>query len=497
MNTTVRNVVIVGGGTSGWISAALLMKILGKAVSVTVVESDDIGTIGVGEATIPPILSLNKALALDERTFMRQTRATIKLGIQFENWGHPGNAYMHAFGTIGKDFPFCPFQHFWFRARATGLGGDLWDYSLNLQAAHQGKFGFVKQQQDVPALAYAYHFDAGLYAQYLRGESERMGARRIEGMIRSVNLHPETGDVVSLALADGQVIAGDLFVDCSGFRGLLIQEALDTGYEDWSHWLPCDRAAAVPSESYPRTVPYTRSIAHEAGWQWNIPLQHRNGNGMVFCSQAWSDDEAISRLLGNLGSKALAEPRVLRFRTGRRLRQWNRNVVSIGLSSGFLEPLESTSIHLIQSGVVRLIKHFPFRGIKQAEVDEYNRQSRIEFEQVRDFIICHYKLNTREDSDFWKQCSRMDIPDSLARKIELFRETGKIYREQEELFSEVAWLQILVGQGVMPRDFHPLASVLTDATLAEMLDNVRTVVQKPLPHLASHDDFLKQYCGAQ
>ncbi len=297
---------------------------------------------------------------------MRRTQATIKLGIQFENWGHAGNAYMHAFGTIGKDFPFCPFQHFWFRDRAAGGNSSLWDYSLNLQAAHQGRFGFVQQQQDMPALAYAYHFDAGLYAQYLREESERMGAKRIEGTIRKVNLHPETGHVVSVELADGQVIAGDLFVDCSGFRGLLIQEALNTGYEDWTHWLPCDRAAAVPSESYPQTVPYTRSIAHEAGWQWNIPLQHRNGNGMVYCSQHWSDDEAAERLLANLGSKALAEPRCLRFKTGRRLRQWNRNVVSIGLSSGFLEPLESTSIHLIQSGVVRLIKHFPFRGIKQA-----------------------------------------------------------------------------------------------------------------------------------
>ena len=494
MNPTVRNVVIVGGGTSGWISAALLMKILGKAVSVTLVESDDIGTIGVGEATIPPILSLNKALALDERDFMRRSKATIKLGIQFENWGHPDNVYMHAFGTIGKDFPFCPFQHFWFRARETGGGGDLWDYSLNLQAARRGTFGFVQQQQDVPALAYAYHFDAGLYAQYLRGESERMGAKRIEGTICRVNLDPESGHVTSVDLADGRSIAGDLFIDCSGFRGLLIQEALNTGYEDWSHWLPCDRAVAVPSERDERTTPYTRSIAHGAGWQWKIPLQHRNGNGMVYCSQEWSDDEAAERLLANLGTKQLAEPRVLRFKTGRRLRQWHGNVVSIGLASGFLEPLESTSIHLIQSGVVRLIKHFPFRGIKPAEVDEYNRQSRLEFEQVRDFIICHYHLN-RRDEDFWRQCRRMPIPDSLARKLQLFRATGKIYREQEELFSEVAWLQVLVGQGIVPTDYHPLAGVLPEASLQEMLVNVRTVVQKPLPHLAPHDDFLRQYCA--
>jgi tryptophan halogenase len=322
-----------------------------------------------------------------------------------------------------------------------------------------------------------------------------MGAKRIEGTICRVNLHPESGHVTSVDLADGQSIAGDLFIDCSGFRGLLIQEALNTGYEDWSHWLPCDRAVAVPSECDERTAPYTRSIAHGAGWQWKIPLQHRNGNGMVYCSQAWSDDEAAGRLLANLGTKQLAEPRVLRFKTGRRLRQWHGNVVSIGLASGFLEPLESTSIHLIQSGVVRLIKHFPFRGIKPAEVDEYNRQSRLEFEQVRDFIICHYHLN-RRDEDFWQQCRRMPIPDSLARKLQLFRATGKIYREQEELFSEVAWLQMLVGQGIVPADYHPLAGVLSEASLQEMLANVRTVVQKPLPHLAPHDDFLRQYCAA-
>jgi tryptophan halogenase len=496
MDPAIKNVVVVGGGTSGWISAALLVKVLGKAIRITLVESDDIGTIGVGEATIPPILSLNKALGLDEADFMRKTQATIKLGIQFENWGAQGNAYMHAFGTIGKDFPFCPFQHFWFRARQAGLGGDLWDYSLNLQAAHQGKFAFVQQQQDMPALTYAYHFDAGLYARYLRVESERMGVTRIEGMIEEVVLHPETGHVRSLRLKDGQSIAGDLFIDCSGFRGLLIQEALNTGYEDWSHWLPADRAVAMPSESWQRKVPYTRSIAHDSGWQWNIPLQHRNGNGLVYASSHYSDDQAAALLAGNLGSKALAEPRLLKFRTGRRLQQWNRNVVSIGLASGFLEPLESTSIHLIQSGVTRLLKHFPHRGIKAREVGEYNRQSRVEFEQVRDFIICHYHVNSRTDSDFWQECRRMSIPDTLENKLRLFRETGKIYREQDELFSEVAWLQVLVGQGVMPDDYHPLAAVLPDASLVEMLDNVKTVVQKPLAHLPTHEDFLQRYCAA-
>jgi len=497
MESLIRNVVVVGGGTAGWISAALLIKILGKAVTVTLVESDDIGTVGVGEATIPPILSLNKALGLDEPDFMRQTRATIKLGIQFENWGRIGDAYMHAFGTIGKDFPYCPFQHFWFRARQDGLGGDLWDYSLNYQAAKQGRFAFVKQQQDMPALAYAYHFDADLYARYLRGWCERKGVTRVEGMIGEVRLHPESGFVESLRLKDGREIAGDFFIDCSGFRGLLIQDALNTGYEDWTHWLPCDRAVAVPSESFERAIPYTRSIAHDAGWQWNIPLQHRNGNGLVYSSCHYSDDEAASRLLANLGTKPVGDPRLIRFRAGRRVKQWNGNVVAIGLASGFLEPLESTSIHLIQSAVSRLIKHFPHEGIKDIEVAEFNRQSRIEIEQIRDFIIGHYHLNQRGDSDFWRQCQHMDVPDSLAHKVRLFRETGKVYREQDELFSEVAWLQVLIGQGVVPQDFHPLAGVLPESSLVEMLANVKTVVQKPLPHLPTHDEFLRQYCAAE
>jgi len=496
MGPVIRNVVVVGGGTSGWISAALLAKVLGKAVDITLVESDDIGTIGVGEATIPPILTLNKVLGLDEADFMRRTQATIKLGIQFEGWGSVGNVYMHAFGTLGKDFAFCPFQHFWLRALRAGLSHDLWEYSLNLQAARQGKFAFVKQQQDMPALTYAYHFDAGLYARYLREVSEKAGVKRIEGMIAGVRLDPESGFVASLQLKDGREVSGDLFIDCSGFRGLLIQEALNTGYEDWTHWLPCDRAVAVPSDSFERIVPYTRSIAHGAGWQWQIPLQHRNGNGLVYSSQHCSDDEASALLLRSLGSTPRAEPRVIRFKTGRRIQQWNRNVVAVGLSSGFLEPLESTSIHLIQSAVTRLMKHFPFHGIKDSEVQEFNRQSRIEFEHIRDFIIAHYHLNDRTDTEFWKQCRRMSIPDSLRDRIELFRDTGKVYREQDELFAEVAWVQIMIGQGVLPADYHPMAAVPPDASFAEMMGHVRTIVQKPLPHIGTHEDFLRQYCVA-
>jgi tryptophan halogenase len=496
MGPVIRRVVVVGGGTSGWISAALLAKVLGKAVDITLVESDDIGTIGVGEATIPPILTLNKVLGLDEADFMRRTQATIKLGIQFEGWGSAGNVYMHAFGTIGKDFAFCPFQHFWLRASRAGLGSDFWDYSLNLQAARAGKFAFIKQQQDMPALTYAYHFDAGLYARYLREVSEKAGVQRVEGMISRVDLHPETGFVESLQLKDGREVRGDLFIDCSGFRGLLIQEALNTGYEDWTHWLPCDRAVAVPSDSFDRIVPYTRSIAHGAGWQWQIPLQHRNGNGLVYSSQHLSDDEAAASLLGNLGSTPRAEPRVIRFRTGRRIQQWNRNVVAVGLSSGFLEPLESTSIHLIQAAVTRLMKHFPFHGIKDSEVREFNRQSRIEFEHIRDFIIAHYHLCERTDSEFWKQCSRMSIPDSLRERLQLFRDTAKVYREQDELFSEVAWVQIMIGQGVVPTDYHPMAAVPPDASLAEMMASLRAIVQKPLPHIGTHQEFLQRYCAA-
>lgn len=489
----VETVVIVGGGTAGWIAAALLVKILGNALKIRLVESEDIGIVGVGEATIPPILTLNRALGLDEADFLRATKGTIKLGIEFENWGRPGDRFMHAFGSIGKDFPFCSFHHFWTRSFLAGDRRSLWDYSLACQAAKRNRFARLEHvgTGKMQGLVYAYHFDASLYAGYLRQFAERLGVTRVEGIIEQARVHPETGFVESLVLEDGRTVEGDFFIDCSGFRGLLIGQQLEVDYEDWSHWLPCNRAVAAPCESATPITPYTRSIAHSAGWQWRIPLQHRIGNGLVYCSDFLPDDAAADLLLGNLDGAALAEPRLLRFRTGRRERQWHRNCVALGLSSGFLEPLESTSIHMIQSGVIRLIKHFPHAGISQSEVDEYNRQSKMEWEYIRDFIILHYHLNHRGDSPFWVGCRNMQIPDSLARRMQLFGDTGKVFREQDELFSEVAWQQVMIGQGLLPGDYHPLVDALSKQGLDEFLANVRAIIDEAVAAMPDHEQFLK------
>ena len=494
MNTkAVKNVVILGGGTAGWITASVLVKILGKVINITLVESDDIGIVGVGEATIPPIINFNAALGLDEKAFIRETQGSIKLGIQFENWGKPGDSYMHAFGSIGKEFPFCNFHHFWLKSKQLGMGFDFWDFSLAYQAARQNHFAKLARIEGVnlPGLSYAYHFDAGLYAQFLRRFCEPLGVKRIEGTVKKVHLDPVKGEVTRLTLASGNEVEGDLFVDCTGLHSLLIDKSLNTGFEDWSHWLPADSALAVPCESVQPITPYTKAIAHPKGWQWRIPLQHRIGNGFVYSSKYCSDDEAKQTLLSNLDGKALAEPRKISFRTGRRLKQWNRNVVSIGLSSGFLEPLESTSIHLIQSGVFRLLKFFPHSGITDAARDEFNRQSKVEFEQIRDFIILHYKLNTRGDSQYWKDYQAMDIPESLRRKIDLFSASGLIFREQDELFTEVAWQQVFIGQGIVPTDTHPLVNALKEEQLQDLLSNLKAVMQLTSQRLGSHADFLQ------
>lgn len=489
----IKHLVILGGGTAGWISASLLIKMLGKAIQITLVESEQIGIVGVGEATIPPIMTFNTALGIDETEFLRETKGSIKLGIQFENWGKLGDSYMHAFGGIGKEFPSCSFHHFWLRSQQAGMNFDFWDFSLAYQAAHKNKFSKLNRIEGVnlPGLSYAYHFDAGLYAQYLRRYSEKLGVKRIEGKVDEVVLNPDSGDVERLLLDNGQQIAGDLFLDCTGLHSLLIEKTLNTGFEDWSHWLPADSAMAVPCESVDPITPYTRSIAHAKGWQWRIPLQHRIGNGFVYSSKYCSDEEARTTLMSNLDGKPLAEPRIIRFKTGRRLKQWHRNVVSIGLSSGFLEPLESTSIHLIQSGVLRLLKFFPNRGICPADRDEYNRQSKVEFEQIRDFIILHYKLNARGDSQYWKDCQRMEIPGSLQRKMALFAQSGKVCREQDELFTEVAWQQVMIGQGLLPKDYHPLVNALNDQQLQELLEQLKAIMAMTSDKLGSHDDFLQ------
>ncbi len=488
----IKQVVILGGGTAGWISAALLIKLLGKSISITLVESDEIGIVGVGEATIPPIMTFNAALGIDEKAFVRATKGTIKLGIEFENWRQIGDRYMHAFGGIGKEFPSCNFHHFWVRSQQLGMSYDFWDFSLAYQAAVQHKFAHLNKIDGVnlPGLSYAYHFDAGLYAQFLRQFSENLGVRRVEGKVSQVLRHADSGDIASLVLQDGQQIHGDLFLDCSGLHALLIEKTLNTGFEDWSHWLPADSALAVPCAAVEPITPYTKSIAHAKGWQWRIPLQHRIGNGFVYSSKYCTDEEAKATLLANLDGEPLAEPRKISFKTGRRRKQWNHNVVSIGLSSGFLEPLESTSIHLIQSGILRLLKFFPNNGISPAMRDEFNRLSQVEFEQIRDFIILHYKLNERTDSQYWLDCARMDVPENLRRKMAMFRESGMVQREQDELFSEIAWQQVMIGQGVIPADYHSMANAIDEKALKELLDNLKAVMQVTVNRMPPHQDFI-------
>lgn len=494
MNKPIKKVVIVGGGTAGWMTAALLKKVLGPVINIELIESEEIGRIGVGEATIPPIRHFNELLGIDETEFLRETKATIKLAIKFEHWHKQGESYFHTFGAAGKNIAFCHFHHFWVRAKQLGDISSLWDYDLNYLCAVENKFAPIIAKDPMLNMLYAYHFDASLYAAFLRKLSENMGVVRTEGLINQVSIHSDSGYIESLILKNGNIISGDLFIDCSGMRGLLIQQQLGTGYEDWSHWLPCDRAVAAPSERLTQTLPYTRSIAHSAGWQWRIPLQHRNGNGLVYNSNYYSDDEATHLLLSNLETKVLGEPNLIRFKTGRRLKQWNRNVIAIGLSSGFLEPLESTSIHLIQSAIVRLLKLFPHEGITLANIAAYNRQSQKEFEQIRDFIIFHYHANAREDSRFWRDLRNMEVPASLTYKINLFQETGTLFREQDDLFHDASWLQVMLGQGVIPRDYHPLANSVSEVQLKEMLTQIKKVKQGPLSQLPNHDAFLAKEC---
>lgn len=492
-------IVIVGGGTAGWITAAVLARFFDPRLhALTLIESDEIGTIGVGEATIPQIQLLNQALGFDEDEFVRATQATYKLGIEFAGWGDADSLYMHAFGQVGRQVGAVPFHHYWLRQHRDGNAGALGDYALNAVAAYGGRMARGKPATSAlfGALGHAFHFDAGRYARFLRRYAEARGVVRLEGRIEAVEQHGESGNVTGLTLADGRSVEGDFFVDCTGFSGLLIERTLATGYEDWSHWLPCDRAVAVPSRhGVGRLTPYTRSVAQEWGWQWRIPLQNRIGNGMVYCSQAVSDEIAVDRLLGQLDGEPLADPRPLRFMTGRRRRAWNRNVVAIGLAAGFLEPLELTSIHLIQSAVERLIKFLPGAYADPADAAAYNAQTAFEWERVRDFIVLHYHLNRRAEP-FWNACAAMSVPDSLTEKLELFAANGRIARFNEELFAEAGWLQVLIGQGLVPRGYHPLVDILSDAELAEMLSLMRQSITKTVAAMPRHEDFIARHCRA-
>ncbi|WP_343527487.1 tryptophan halogenase family protein [Sphingomonas sp.] len=496
MTSSIDRVVIVGGGTAGWMTAALVARVIGSRVTVTLVESDEIGIIGVGEATIPPIQHVNAVLGIDEAEFLRETRATIKLAIRFDDWGAIGESYYHTFGAAGRNTAFCSFHHFWNRARAGGYAADYWDYDLNYLCAREGKFARIQVDDPTWHLPYAYHFDSALYGQYLRRYSEARGVRRVEGLVEHVRRDAESGTVTTLKLRDGSEIAGDLFIDCSGARGLLIQQQLNVGYEDWGHWLPCDRAMAVPSARTDATPPYTRSTARDAGWQWRIPLQHRIGNGLVYSSRHMTDDRAAEMLCSHIDEALLDEPRIIRFRTGRARRQWERNVVAIGLSSGFLEPLESTSIYLIQSAIVRLLHLFPHAGFDDRQIAEYNRQSQTEFETVRDFIILHYHATRRDDSGFWRDLRTMAVPDRLADKIALFRATGTLTQDPPDIFMEPSWVQVMMGQGIVPADYHPLADGPSDAELAAQLRDLAAMKREPVANMPLHDRWLAAFGGA-
>jgi tryptophan 7-halogenase len=485
-----RRLVIAGGGSAGWMAAAALARYLPRDWCVTLVESDSIGTVGVGEATIPQISLFNAGLGIDEVDFLKATQGTHKLGIAFDGWGAPNQSYLHAFGNIGRPLGLLSFHQYWLRARAQGKAGALGDYVMNAVAARAERYAPPTSSGNIPDLITAYHFDAGLYARYLRGFAEARGVTRIEGIIAGVERDSETGDISSLMLDGDRRVTGDFFVDCTGFGGRLIAEELGVGFDDWSHWLPCDRAWAVPCARSEPLLPYTRAIARQAGWQWRIPLQHRTGNGHVFCSAMMSEDEAASQLLANLDGAPEADARLLKFTTGKRQQFWAHNCLALGLASGFMEPLESTSIHLIQSGIARLLQFLPQSPVAPADRATFNRLSASEFEHVRDFLILHYHANGRVGEPFWDQCRTMTVPDSLTTKMELFRSQGIVVREADELFTEPGWVQVMVGQNILPAHWHPLADALSDTDLADFMALVSGSYARAAEVMPMHGQWL-------
>lgn len=485
-------IVIAGGGTAGWITAAALSNQMGELLDITLVESREIGTIGVGEATIPPMRTFHRLLGINEQEFMRATNATFKLGIQFENWKQIGEKYFHSFGVTGKQTLITDFIHFWLRGRKLGIADDFGNYCLEYKAALAERFAI----NDHAKINYAFHLDAGRYASFLRVRSESRGVKRVEGKIATVQQHPESGFITSLTMDSGQEIPGDLFIDCTGMRGLLIEQTLQTGFEEWGHWLPCDSAIALQTETTAPAVPYTKSIAHHAGWRWQIPLQHRVGNGLVFSSRYLSQDEALNMLLSSVEGKVLTEPNVIKFKTGKRKKGWNKNCIAVGLASGFLEPLESTSIHMIMTAVTRLLQLFPHGEIKQSIVDEYNLQAESEFIRIRDFIILHYKATERDDSPFWRYCKDMEVPDDLMHRMEMFKEFGRCFQVEGELFRLDSWTQVMLGQGILPVSYHPIVELMPERELQNFLGSIAAEVDNNIAMMPIHQDFIGKYCGS-
>lgn len=484
----VKKVVIAGGGTAGWMAAAAISKLMGKNLDITLVESEMIGTIGVGEATIPTMVFFNRLLGIDEKEFIRKVHGTYKLGISFENWGEKGDKYIHAFGVTGKDCWACGFQHFWMRGQQLGINHGFGDYCLERAAAEAGKFAHLPKN----GLNYAFHIDASLYAKYLRELSEQHGAKRQEGKIAHVVTNENSGYIEALQLECGKRVEGDFFIDCTGMRALLIEQTLHTGYESWSQWLPCDSAVAVQTESTQDPIPYTRSIAHDSGWQWRIPLQHRVGNGLVYCSRYQTKEDAEELLLSNIEGNRLTKPLHIKFSPGRRRKQWHKNCLAVGLSGGFLEPLESTSIHLIQQNIVRFLRMFPTTGIKESEVSEFNRQADFDMERIRDFIILHYKVTERDDSNFWRYCKGMTVPDTLQQKLDIFKETGHVFREASELFDD-SWQQVMIGQGLVPERYHALVDAMTEEELTNFLSQIKANIDRTVASLPTHTDYIQKF----
>lgn len=498
-HSQIRKIVIAGGGSAGWMTAAALSKIVGtQNCEITLVESPAIGTVSVGEATIPQIRFFNSLLGVDENDFVKATKGTFKLGIEFVDWTKVGERYMHPFGPYGSNMNGVPFHHYWLKSYMLGKSTDILDFCVEGKSAKQNRF--TRRISNAPAqlasVNYAFHFDAILYAKYLQKFAKANGVKHVEAKIEDVKIRASNGFIDSVSLDNGQELSAELFIDCSGFNGRLIEQALNTGFEDWSHWLPCNKAVAQACESEPEIRPYTISTARQAGWQWQIPLQHRVGNGHVYASKFMSDDEATSVLQNNLPGKPIGEPRMLSWKNGRRRKAWNKNCIAIGLSAGFLEPLESTGLQLVQSAISRLLSLFPDKSFRQADIDTYNENTDFEIERIRDFIIAHYKLNGRQDSDFWRMCQQMDIPDTLQKKLSLYQSSGRIFRENNELFNELSWFSVLNGQGMTPESYHPLIESMPDNELFRHLDTMRQTIADTVQNIPNHSQFIQRNCAA-
>lgn len=485
----IRRVVIAGGGTAGWMAAAAMAATFGKRINVTLVESDDIPTVGVGEATVPSILTFHRLLKIAEPEFLKATMGTFKLGIEFDGWKNRDTTYFHSFGDTGQGCWAAGFQHFWLRGRREGMAAEYGEYCLELKTAEQQKFNLLSDTR----LNYAYHLDAGLYAKFLRGVAEKHGAVRVEGTIDQVVTRTDNGYIEALLLADGQRVEGDLFIDCTGFKGMLIEQTMTAGFDDWSHYLPCNRAVALQTDATESPRPYTKAIAHDFGWQWRIPLQHRTGNGVVFCDRYVSEDEATATLLANVEGAHRTDPRVIKFTTGQRQKYWVKNCVAVGLSSGFIEPMESTSIHMIQQAIMWLLLMFPNQGIDDSVVQDYNDRLRREVLAIRDFIVLHYHVTERRDTPFWEYLANMPIPQTLQHRLQVFKESGQVFKPQDDFFAENSWIQVMMGQGIQPEGYHPIVDNMSSQELAEFLGNIQRQVQQGVAKMVPHEAFVKRY----